>query len=75
MVNGDCHNLCFEIEMFALWYLLMLYSVLYLCSLWRNQSLLQFVMCHVQVNGAGFVVVPGEKQSIFILPCNLYGGT
>jgi hypothetical protein len=30
-------------------------------------------MCHVEVNGAGFAVVPEEKQSIFILPCNLYG--
>jgi len=46
-----------------------------LVSLSRSQSLLQFVMCHIQVNGAGFAVVPDEKQSVFILPCNLYGGT
>jgi len=30
VVNGDCHNLCFETEMFTWWYLLMLYSGLYL---------------------------------------------
>lgn len=70
VVNGDCHNLCFEIEMCTL-YFLMLYSGLYLCSLSRNQSLLQFVLCRVQVNGAGFAVVLDKKQSIFILLYNL----
>jgi hypothetical protein len=69
VVNGDCHNLCFEIEMFTLWYLLMLYNGLYLCSLSRSQNLLQFVVCHIQVDGAGFAVVPDEKQSIFIVIC------
>jgi len=75
VVNGDCHNLCFEIEMFTLWYFLMLYSGLYLCSLSRSQSLLQFVLRHVQVSGAGFAVVPDEKQSVFIILRNLYGDT
>ena len=32
-------------------------------------------MCYIQVIGAGFAVVPDEEQNVFILPCNLYGGT
>jgi hypothetical protein len=42
-----------------------------LCSLSRSQILLQFVMCHIQVNGAGFSVVPDESNlfSFYLVIC------
>ena len=42
-----------------------------MCSLSRSQILLQFVMCHIQVNGAGFAVVPDESNlfSFYLVIC------